>query len=329
MTARPVLPAPRERGRLRISDRALSRIVTRAAADGTPPADGPSQARSGPPRPRIGPTRTWIGSSHARIGPTRARVRRHGTDAEVGLRLVLPYPGPLAEGAAAAAGAARRASAAQAGVRLRRTRILITSLEPGGRPAGAVERPTAPARARRAARRWTARRVPASLLAAAGLTAATAWWLARVRGAPHPAAVQQVLDDLATARVGDLPVLVGAAVTALLGIWLTVMATTGTRRSGWQISPAGGTAVVEVDRRLVEREVRQELGAPDRLRVRARRTVRITTRLPLAADTLRAAALDAYARLGFDGPPPTVVRAPRPAAAGPLPALPAPHRTEE
>ncbi|MGW2402800.1 hypothetical protein ACWCYY_40310 [Kitasatospora sp. NPDC001664] len=291
MSTRSTFAPPRERGGLRITDRALSRIATRAAA----------------------------GSAASGAVTSRGRVRRHRAGADAALRLVLRYPGPLAREAGQAVRAAERAADAQAGVRLRRTRVRVVSLEPQdgapGLPPGPVAsagHPTAPARARRAAHRWTARRIPAAVLSTVGLLAATAWWSARVRGVPHPAAVQRVLDQLASARVGGLPVLAAAVAAGILGLWLVLLAVTGRRPSGWRLPAARGTAVVEVDRRLVEREVRQAVGAPGRFRVRAARTVRITVRAPVPADTVRAAARDAYARLGFDGPPRTVVRVPRP-----------------
>ncbi|MFJ8046018.1 hypothetical protein ACIRBX_36450 [Kitasatospora sp. NPDC096147] len=292
MTGRPALPAPRVRGGLRISDRALSRVVAQAAKDGTLPA----------------------------TGTPRARVRRRGAEAEADVRLVLRYPGPLAEGAAAAAESAERQSRAQAGLRLRRTRVLVAALDVTDAPAPAqAGRPPAPAKAARAARRWTARRVPAALLSAVGLAAAVLWWLARVRGVAHPHGLDRAFDALATARAGDLPVLAAAAVGGLLGLWLVALAVTAGRPAGWRISPPAGAPPVEVDRRLVQREIHRALDLPARVRVHRRGSVRITVRSALPPDAVRQATRDAYTRLGFDGAPRTVVRVRRTTDPEPVP----------
>ncbi|WGP09356.1 DUF6286 domain-containing protein [Streptomyces sp. SH5] len=81
----------------------------------------------------------------------------------------------------------------------------------------------------RAGRFWSARRVPAALLALVLLGAAglLLYDIAAVR-ADHPAMQwrRSLADGLAEQRLDDTPVLVGAGVAAAIGLWLVLLALT-------------------------------------------------------------------------------------------------------
>ncbi|MFI1220501.1 MULTISPECIES: DUF6286 domain-containing protein [unclassified Streptomyces] len=81
----------------------------------------------------------------------------------------------------------------------------------------------------RAGRFWSARRVPAALLALVLLGAAglLLYDIAAVR-ADHPAMQwrRSLADGLAERHLDDVPVLVGAAVAAAIGLWLILLALT-------------------------------------------------------------------------------------------------------
>lgn len=85
----------------------------------------------------------------------------------------------------------------------------------------------------RVRRFWSARRVPAGILALVLLagTGLLLYDVVSVRaGDPGMAWRRTLADDLATKRVDDIPVLAGACVAALLGLWLIVLALTPGRR---------------------------------------------------------------------------------------------------
>ncbi|MFF5439926.1 DUF6286 domain-containing protein [Streptomyces achromogenes] len=89
-------------------------------------------------------------------------------------------------------------------------------------------------RGHRTHRPWSARRVPAALVAAVILVAAVAALadvIAVRAGRPAAAWRRQLADALATRPVDDLWMLTGAAVAAAAGVWLIVLALTpGLRR---------------------------------------------------------------------------------------------------
>ncbi|MER7700239.1 MULTISPECIES: DUF6286 domain-containing protein [unclassified Streptomyces] len=97
-------------------------------------------------------------------------------------------------------------------------------------PAGAREPvPTLAQGDGRAGRFWSARRVPAALLALVLLGAAglLLYDIAAVR-AGHPAMQwrRSLADGLAERRLDDVAVLIGAGVAALIGLWLILLALT-------------------------------------------------------------------------------------------------------
>ncbi|MEU2420784.1 DUF6286 domain-containing protein [Streptomyces sp. NPDC007851] len=95
---------------------------------------------------------------------------------------------------------------------------------------------------RRSHRPWSARRIPAALVAAAMLVAAVAALVDVVAvraGRPAAAWRRHLADELATRTVDDVWMLTGAAVAAAVGVWLIILALTpGLRRWLPQRSPA-------------------------------------------------------------------------------------------
>ncbi|MEU6774780.1 DUF6286 domain-containing protein [Streptomyces sp. NPDC046759] len=95
----------------------------------------------------------------------------------------------------------------------------------------------------RSHRAWSARRIPAALVASVILVAAVAALVDVVAvRAGHPAAAwrRHLADELATRSVDDVWMLTGAAVAAAVGVWLIVLAVTpGLRHWLPQRSPTG------------------------------------------------------------------------------------------
>lgn len=125
-------------------------------------------------------------------------------------------------------------------------------------------------RGHRTHRPWSARRIPAALVASVILVAAVAalFDVVAVR-AGHPAAAwrRHLADELATRPVDDVWVLTGAAVAAALGIWLIVLALTPGLRHWLPLrSPAPGL------RACLDRD-----GAADLLRDAAMRVPGVST----------------------------------------------------
>ncbi|MFD7370239.1 DUF6286 domain-containing protein [Streptomyces mirabilis] len=93
-------------------------------------------------------------------------------------------------------------------------------------------------------RPWSARRVPAALVASVILVAAVAALVDVVAvraGRPAAAWRRHLADELATRPLDDVWVLTGAAVAAVLGIWLIVLALTPGLRHWLPLrSPAPG-----------------------------------------------------------------------------------------
>lgn len=100
------------------------------------------------------------------------------------------------------------------------------------------------ARGHRAHRPWSARRIPAALVATVILVAAGAALIDVVAvraGRPGAAWRRHLADELATRPVDDVWMLTGAAVAAAVGIWLLVLALTpGLRHLLPLRSPAPG-----------------------------------------------------------------------------------------
>nr|WP_206441677.1 DUF6286 domain-containing protein [Streptomyces boncukensis] len=152
-----------------------------------------------------------------------------------------------------------------------------------GPGAGGAEGQDGAADGGRVPRFWSVRRVPAALVALLLLagTAVLLYDVASVRAdRPGMAWRRTLADELATTRLDDAAVLAGAAVAALLGLWLIVLALTpGLRgvlpmrrdvpqvRAGLERSAA---ALVLRDRAMEVSGVRSVRVAVTRRKVRAR-----------------------------------------------------------
>ncbi|MFE9384861.1 DUF6286 domain-containing protein [Streptomyces sp. NPDC007025] len=151
----------------------------------------------------------------------------------------------------------------------------------------ADESPTAgrSAAGRRAPRRWwSARRAPVAALilpAAAGCAAVTAD-VVRVHVAHRPAAAwrTRTVEWLSAHGPGEVPVDVGSAVVAVLGLWMLVLALTPGSRHRFTLAAATPVRNAAVDRATVAALLRDTVGDVDgvaavRVRVgRRRATVR-------------------------------------------------------
>ncbi|MFD8006748.1 DUF6286 domain-containing protein [Streptomyces mirabilis] len=125
-------------------------------------------------------------------------------------------------------------------------------------------------RRHRTHRPWSARRVPAALVASVILVAAVAALIDVVAvraGRPAAAWRRHLADEMATRPLDDVWVLTGAAVAAVLGIWLIVLALTPGLRHWLPLrSPAPGL------RASLDRD-----GAADLLRDAAMRVPGVST----------------------------------------------------
>ncbi|MFB7650470.1 MULTISPECIES: DUF6286 domain-containing Asp23/Gls24 family envelope stress response protein [unclassified Streptomyces] len=270
--------APAERGRTVVADRAVRRIAERAATE----AD--------------------LGGRRARVTHGTAAV--HGRHADVRVDVRLPYPAALGETGERVRGRMADRVAELSGLTVRAATVRVQSLA-----ADRTAPPPPPADgagpSRRARRPWSARRVPAALVALVG-TGACALLLYDVL-AVHvadrgPAWRTDAVDWLATHGPGDTPVVAGGAVAAVLGAWLLWLALTPGLRGVLPMAPVPGSGP---QRAVLERPAVAELlrdavtavpGVTD-VRVRCgRRRVRVRARLGFGdRTTTHAAVRDATA----------------------------------
>ncbi|MFD4261136.1 DUF6286 domain-containing Asp23/Gls24 family envelope stress response protein [Streptomyces sp. NPDC058534] len=254
--------APAERGRTVVADRAVRRIAERAATE----AD--------------------LGGRRARVTHGTAAV--HGRHADVRVDVRLPYPAALGETGERVRGRMADRVAELSGLTVRAATVRVQSLaaDRAAPPAPPADGGGSPRRARRP---WSARRVPAALVALVG-TAACALPLYDVL-AVHladrsPAGWRtRTVDWLATHGPGDTPVVAGGAVAAVLGVWLLWLALTPGLRGVLPMAPVHGS---RPQRAVLERSAVAELlrdavtavpGVTD-VRVRCgRRRVRVRARL--------------------------------------------------
>ncbi|MFG2722488.1 DUF6286 domain-containing protein [Streptomyces sp. NPDC048416] len=180
----------------------------------------------------------------------------------------------------------------------------------------------------RVGRFWSARRIPAGLLALVILAAAgfLLYDVASVR-AHRPAMRWRVrlADWLAGHPMDDVAVLAGAGAVALIGVWLIVLALTPGLRSILPMRSPSPAVHAGLDRgaaALVLRDRAMEVAGVQSARVRVRRRRVVVRALShfRELDDVRAdmdAALGAGIReLGLAGPPGLAVRVSRPARKG-------------
>lgn len=198
------------------------------------------------------------------------------------------------------------------------TRAMPTIDGPGTREgpgAGTDRRPPAQGRAPRPRRFWSARRIPAAIIAALLLAASVAllFDIASVR-ADQPAQQwrKTLADDLATRPLDSGWTIAGAAVAAVLGLWLVWLACSpGLRAILPMRPPSSGEVKVGLDRNAAEQLLRdaalQISGVGDARATVSRRkaTVRVDVRFrdfDEVRDELDEALADSADSLGLDRP---------------------------
>lgn len=287
----PDRPAPADRGRTVVADRAVRRIAERAAGE----AD--------------------LAGRRAQVVHGTATVDGRRADVSVDVRL--PYPAVLGETGERVRGRMADRVAELSGLSVRAATVRVQALTTDRAatpppPAADRERPSG-----RARRPWSPRRAPAALvsLTAAAVCAVLLYDVLSVHLADRrPAAWRTgAVDWLATHGPGDGPVVAGGAVAALLGAWLLWLAATPGLRGVLPMAPASGH---RRQRAVLERSAAAELlrdaatavpGVTD-VRVRCgRRRVRLRARLgfgdrPAAHAAVRAAADSTLASMGLTRP---------------------------
>ncbi|MBM7054346.1 MULTISPECIES: DUF6286 domain-containing protein [Streptomyces] len=180
----------------------------------------------------------------------------------------------------------------------------------------------------RAGRFWSARRVPAALLALVVLGAAglLLYDIAAVR-ADHPAMQwrRSLADGLAEHRLDDVPVLIGAGVAAAIGLWLLLLALTPGLRDLLPMRRDRADVRAGLDRTaaaLVLRDRAVEVSGVQSVRVRmGRRKAKVRAlshfrELDDVRTDLDAVLEKAVAELGLAKPPALSVQVHRPAKKG-------------
>jgi hypothetical protein len=193
-----------------------------------------------------------LGGRHARVLHGTAAVQ--GRRADVGVDVRLPYPSVLGDAGERVRGRMADRVAELSGLTVRVATVRVQSLSaewtvPPPLPAGVRERPGG-----RSRRPWSARRVPAALMA---LTVAVACAVllydvvsVHLAGRP-PADWRTGAADWAAAHgPGDGPVVLGGAVAALLGAWLLWLALTPGLRG---VLPMASVAEGRRQRAVLER----------------------------------------------------------------------------
>ncbi|MDX6356668.1 MAG: hypothetical protein QOF98_3571 [Streptomyces sp.] len=136
-------------------------------------------------------------------------------------------------------------------------RYAVTKDEPADQPQGRPEnQPEDRPETGGASRFWSARRVPAALTAAAilGLSGLFLYDVASVRADREAMSWRKTLaDQLATRHLDNVWIIVGAAVSAALGVWLIVLAVTPGERGVLPMARRGPSGVrAGLDRHAAE-----------------------------------------------------------------------------
>ncbi|MFF3261022.1 DUF6286 domain-containing protein [Streptomyces sp. NPDC002932] len=205
------MTTPGQRGTTTVADRAVRRIVERAADEATPGRTGRA---------------------------ARGSVAVHGPRAQVRLTVGLGYPAPLADTVRRVQDHVTERTRHLAGLDVRRAAVTVDTLTVRAAPLptvnAEVDEPARRPSRRSSGRLRASRRGPVAglLLAAALGCGALAVDVVRVRTGRPPAAWRTAaVDWLSGHGPGDLSVLVGGCVAALAGLWLLALAALPGRRS--------------------------------------------------------------------------------------------------
>ncbi|MFJ8487465.1 DUF6286 domain-containing Asp23/Gls24 family envelope stress response protein [Streptomyces sp. NPDC094038] len=253
------MTAAAERGTTTVSERAVRRIAERAVTEALP---------------RRGASRA-----------TGAAASVRGGRAELSLGITLPYPASLADTVRDVQRHVTSRTGQLTGLDVASTRVTVTSLAAPRAPAS----PAAPQgdEGRTPRRRWSQRRVPVAVLTAlaAASCGALAFDMLQVHTAHRAAAPWRVgaVDLLSGHGPGDPAVVAVGAPTALLGVWLILLAVTPGRRHQSTVRVPAARVEAAVDRSAVQLLVRHavaDVAGIGAVRVRVRRR-RVTVRAGL------------------------------------------------
>ncbi|MDH6214869.1 DUF6286 domain-containing protein [Streptomyces pseudovenezuelae] len=273
------MTAAARRGTTTVSERAVRRIAERATTEALP----------------------------GRTAKATATVR--GRRAELSLGVTLPYPAPLADGVHDVQRHVVERTRELTGLDLPTARVSVTSLA-APRHSRAPMSPTAETDSpgtnspRAPARWWSRRRIPLTVLTSVAALGcgALALDLIQVHTAHRAAAAWRVsaVHWLSGHGPGDPGVVIAGALTALVGIWMVVLAVTPGRRRQSTVHTAAERVDAAVDRSAVESLVRDAVGGVAgitavRVRVRRRR-VTVRARLAFGDRAQTSAAVTAAAR---------------------------------
>lgn len=252
-----------QRGTTTVSERAVRRIAERATTEALP----------------------------GRAARATATVR--GRKAEVSLGVTLPCPSPLADGVQDVQRHVVDRTRALTGLEVPAARVDVMSLAaPRYAPPVSAATPASPAGEtvtgplRTAARWWSGRRIPVALLTSAAALGcgALAVDLIEVHMAHRAAAAWRVSAVHWLSGPGDPAVVIAGGLTALLGVWMIVLAVTPGLRHRSTVRTEAERVDAAVDRSAVESLVRDAVGdvaGIGAVRVRVRRR-RIAVRASLA-----------------------------------------------
>ncbi|MDW4910869.1 DUF6286 domain-containing protein [Streptomyces sp. ADMS] len=266
------MTAAARRGTTTVSERAVRRIAERATTEALPAGGG------------------------ARTVRTAASVR--GGRADVSLAVTLPYPAPLADTVRGVQRHVVERTRELTGLDMPAPRVNVTALAPpkSSHPLVSSPAPVSPAReavpeargSRTPRRWWTRRRLPVALLSSVAALGcgALAFDLVKVHLGHRTAAAWRTstVHWAAGHGPGDAAVVAVGGLTALLGVWMIVLALTPGRRRVSTVRTSAAHVDAAVDRSAVEALVRDAVGDVDGIgavRVRLRRR-RVTVRAGLA-----------------------------------------------
>ncbi|MDN3026019.1 DUF6286 domain-containing protein [Streptomyces sp. S.PB5] len=240
------------RGRTTVSDRAVSRIAERAAAEALPPGEA--------------------------VAVSAAATTRGGR-AAVSVELTLPYRAAVGDAGDRVQRYVAERTAALTGLAVADPRVVVRGLTPraGSRPDTAA--PDAGGLDGRARRLWSERRPPASAAALLGLAACAATLYdivcVHVLGRPPASWRSRLLTWLTTHGPGDVTLALGTAI-AVLGVGSVLLALTPGRRRLLPMSTTERGVRAALDRTAAKRLLRDAVSdvsgvSPVRVRVGRRR----------------------------------------------------------
>ncbi|MBM7440262.1 DUF6286 domain-containing Asp23/Gls24 family envelope stress response protein [Streptomyces sp. HB132] len=207
---------PSQRGTTTVSDKVVRKIAGRAVTEALP-------GRS--------------------VAATRVSAVVRGRRTDVSLGLTVPYPAPVARTVRRVQEHVTARTRELTGLDVTRTRVHARSLVANAPLPRDASSAGGPAR-RTPLRWWSSRRLPMAAVAAGAAAAfgAVAVDVIRVHLEHRPAAAWRIglLDGLSTSGPGSMPVVLGGAAAALLGLALIVVAVTPGRRRLVTLSTAGG-----------------------------------------------------------------------------------------